>query len=165
MSFKAEGHDVSDNFSPFPSGVYKVALVKVERKDGSKPGAMYLNCQFKVVEGKHAKRMIFHIFNLQNNNAQTVEIAEKQLRQLMLAAGVPTLKDQWDLSDLMNKPAEARIAIQKDEEYGDKNKINAFIVPEGHETKSSAGKQDEPKGDPWDKKKKKKKKKGKKSKK
>ena len=140
MSFNAADGDTSDSFGLVPKGTYDLTLVKAEKKKGTKPGAKYVDCQIKVIGGDYAKRMIFLKLNLENKNPQTVEISEKLLRQLMLSCGVPTLKDKWDLSKLINVPAKGRVGIQKgNEDYpDDQNKIQAFIIPDAAEPSSSS---------------------------
>ncbi len=126
MSFNANDYDTSDDFgSVVPAGEYTLALVKAERKKSSTAGNYYLNCQFN---GKYDGKplVVWHIFNLKNSNTTAQEIAERDLAKFMKAVGVKVLKDKWDVSKLLNKPFIARLTVQKDEEYGDKNKISGW---------------------------------------
>ena len=132
MSFNAADGDTKDTYALIPKDVYTLALIKAEKKKGTKEGAQYVDCQVKIIDGDYAKRMVFLKLNLKNNNAYTVEISERLLRQLMLACNVPTLKDKWDLSKLLNIPVKGRITIKKGNEAypDDTNSIQAFIIPE-----------------------------------
>lgn len=131
MSFNANDYDTSDNIgSVAPAGEYTLALVKAERKESSTAGNYYLNCQFN---GKYDGKplVVWHMFNLKNSNTTAQEIAERDLAKFMKAVGVKVLKDKWDISQLLNKPFTARLTIQKDEQYGDKNKIAGWKALEG----------------------------------
>lgn len=157
MSFKAS-ENKNEGFKPVPRDKYKLVLLKAERKESNnKPGNFYLNAQFSIAKGEYENRRIFHIFNLENSNETATEIGRGELAALMLACGVSDLADMWDVTPLMNKPFDGRVGIDKNEQFGDRNKITEFIQGEGGEDNSV------PWGDEPKKKKKKKKKKGKKS--
>jgi hypothetical protein len=126
--FKAKDHKGdSNNFEPIPAGEYTVALVKSEKRDSQTIGNKYLNLQFTITEGEHARRIIFMILNLKNSNEIAQKIAEENLAAFMNSAGVPELQDIWDLSPLLNKEVRVRLKIRKSPEYGDSNEIAAFL--------------------------------------
>lgn len=122
------------NFDAIPADEYQLALVKAERKQSKTPGNYYLNCQFTVTKGEFKKRVIFHMFNLENANETAVEIAENNLREFMMSVGVTSIRDPWDLSKLMNIPFTAKVVVQKSDEYGDSNKIKRFVPLDGEGT-------------------------------
>lgn len=126
MAFGTDDY-TGNTYSPVPAGKYKLALVKAERKAARKEGNYYLNCQFIIVKGEYKKRTVFHMFNLENTTEQAQEIGRNQLKEMMMACGVKSLKDMWSVDKLLNKPFDAVIGIEKSDEYGDRNKINRFV--------------------------------------
>lgn len=128
--FNAEDHDTS-GFSTIPAGTYRVALVKFERTEAKNKGNFYQKCQFAVAKGEHKKYPIFEMFNLENDNEQAVEIAERKYAQMLMAAGVPRLKSKWDLTPLLGKQIEVKVAVDEGTaQYGPKNIIREFVINE-----------------------------------
>jgi len=71
----------------FTPGEYFVRCVEVELKT-AKSGGKYLNCKFKFAANEEYEAMhIYHMFNIENSNAQTKRIGLEQLKTFLLAAG------------------------------------------------------------------------------
>jgi hypothetical protein len=76
----------AQDYSPIPPGKYAVVATAIEMKD-SKSGGKYVKATFDLTE-QYAGRKIFENFNLVNANATTVEIAQRQVKQFLAAAGI-----------------------------------------------------------------------------
>ena len=61
--------------------------------------------------------------NLENRNEKAVKIAHGNLSSICRALGIGMLTDT---NQLLNKPLIIKVTIQKDDEYGDKNKIRKY---------------------------------------
>jgi hypothetical protein len=73
---------------PLPSGWYNVQIDESEMKPTQDGTGSYLKLRFSVMDGQYANRKLWEQLNLRNNNAQTVEIAQKQLSAICHAVGV-----------------------------------------------------------------------------
>lgn len=132
MAYKASKKKAADpSREPLPAGVYTVALKAYERKPTNAGDGRYIAAQFVVVKPKkYRKRVIFENSVLDHPNEQTVEISERKLNQHMLAAGVPALDSKWDWKPLIGIKVKARVGVEEDKQYGDKNRILGFIFSE-----------------------------------
>jgi len=97
MNFFNKGFDANkvepeNGFEPLPDGAYPCMIVKCEEKPTKTPGGVQLVVEFRVADGKYAKRTVFHRINLENANAQAVQIGQGQLSALCRATGIMTPK-------------------------------------------------------------------------
>lgn len=109
--------------SVLPAGDYPLVMVKSEKKETKARDGEYLNCEFKVLNGQHQGRTVFHMFNMWLASEKANEIGRGQFSQLCKAVGVETPDDS---EQLHNIPFIAKIAVHSDN-YGEKNKITKFL--------------------------------------
>jgi len=119
---KAQKED--KKFEPIPEGDYKVEIVNSQVKT-SKSGNKYLALTLRVVEGDHAKKIIFDHFNLFHPNAKVKAIALDKLGKLTEMVGLGS--ELKNASDLKDKVVNARIVIRTDINYGDQNKVQYYF--------------------------------------
>lgn len=93
--FTASNVEAEDN-DLLPEGWYTAQIVKSEIKDTS-TGGKYLSFHFKIVEGDHAKRMVFANLNIVNANPTTVKIANQHLKKICEALGLDEVEDTAEL--------------------------------------------------------------------
>ena len=93
--FVSSNVETEDN-DLLPEGWYTAQIVKSEVKDTS-TGGKYLSLHFKIVEGDHAKRMVFANLNIVNANPTTVKIANQHLKKISEALGIEEFEDTADL--------------------------------------------------------------------
>lgn len=93
--FTASNVEAEDN-DLLPEGWYTAQIVKSEIKDTSTQGK-YLSLHFKIVEGDHAKRMVFANLNIVNANPTTVKIANQHLKKICEALGLDEVEDTAEL--------------------------------------------------------------------
>jgi hypothetical protein len=163
--FSAKGYEPK-SFSVLPAGEYKVELIKAIPTATKNGSGEYIKCRFKVVGGEGKGRLVFHNFNIVNNNELAVEIGTNELKQFMHCADVLELPSIRNLSPLLNVPVSVKVGIKEgDDKYNDQNIIKGFIVPEeaaDEKPKKKKKKEAEPEEDAEPEKKKKKDKKKKK---
>jgi len=114
---------------PLPQGRYIATVEKVEKKSSKKNEAnKYLNIMYKVCDmDKRNGAVFFDVVNIHNQNEVAQNIGRKRLKSMFVAMGAEenTINDlgpEW----LVGKKVECEIGVEKDAEYGDKNKV--FIV-------------------------------------
>ena len=111
------------SFDCLPDGEYEVAIVCSGVENTKAGTGKYLQLELQVLTGKYSGRKLFDILNLWNQSPKAVEIAKGTLSAICRAVGVLTPQDATELHD---KPLLVKVAIEKSEQYGDKNKIKAY---------------------------------------
>lgn len=119
--FRAKEHEKMGDFTPIPSGEYESVVKKTEQKRTKDGKGSYISFQFEIINHKEfAKRIIFTNLNIENDNATTVEIAEKELATIAEAVGKPNFDDTEQLHGIpllikvVKKPSTAN-ASEKNE--------------------------------------------------
>jgi hypothetical protein len=105
--FKAD--NTTSSYEPIPAGWYEAEVAKSEMKD-TKSGGKMLSVQFKIIDGDYEKRVVYANFNLVNSNPQAVEIAQRELGNLIHACGLEDIEDSVDLHGI---PIAIRVKIQE----------------------------------------------------
>lgn len=112
-----EGRDV------LPAGEYAVVIVDSERKAAKSGNGDYVSLTLQVAKGAHQNRKLFDNLNLWNKNEKAKQIARGTLSAICRAVGVLTPKDT---SELHNRLLIAKVTIERDEERGPQNRIDAY---------------------------------------
>ena len=90
-----------------------------------------MSLTWTVIEGDYKDRKVFSNLNLDNENAQTVEIAQRELSAICRATGILHPKDSSELHD---KPVVISVGIRKGSNgYEDSNIIKKFSRVDGKE--------------------------------
>ena len=120
-----EVEDTSGSFEPIPEGTYELMAEDWEQKI-SKAGNKYLKVTYRVQGENYANRVIWENFTI--SGASTVGIS--RLKQWMVATGSDATELNQDaVNNLMMETFMAKIGIEKSAEWGDSNKIVAFLRP------------------------------------
>lgn len=136
-NFDATQEKPLNNFEALPNGWYTATIVASEEKPTSKGDGSYLNLTFEILEGDYKGRKVWDRLNLNNRNAQAVEIARGTLAAICLAVGVPTPKASHELHNLA-----IRIKVTQREYNGStQNEIKAYEAAGGKQQKPRGGKQ------------------------
>ena len=121
-----EVEDTSGSFEPIPEGTYELMAEDWEQKI-SKAGNKYLKVTYRVQGENYANRVIWENFTISGANP-TVGIS--RLKQWMVATGSDATELNQDaVNNLMMETFMAKIGIEKSAEWGDSNKIVAFLRP------------------------------------
>lgn len=114
----------SEGFEPLPAGEYIAAIVDSEMKSTQSGTGEYLKLTWEVMDGKYKGRKLFENLNLQNPNAQAVEIARGTFAAIRRATGVVEPKDSVELHNI---PVLIRVGVKKREDTGElQNRITSY---------------------------------------
>lgn len=120
--FDANNVPESD-FSALPEGKYVVIATASEEKVTKAGTGKYLQITFEVLDGAHKGRKIWARLNLWNPNPQAVIIAQRELRALCLAVGIPRPNDS---AELHNKPLVMTLGVELDDRKRETNRIDNY---------------------------------------
>lgn len=100
--------EAQQDFAPIPSGEYPAQIVESDMKPTKNSDGQYLELTYSVLDGEFKGRKVWVRLNLDNPNAQAVEIANRQFKSIQEAAGVlnPTQSEQ-----LHYKPHTIRVEL------------------------------------------------------
>ena len=154
MSIFDNGFDPNSVEAPstdlLPVDWYVAVATKVEPKDNQAKGAKWLDCEFEIVDGPHARRKVWTNITTSNQSETATQIGLSQLSAWCKALNVAILKDS---SDLMNKPMLIHVKIEKGTNgYSDKNKVvnhkphGGAAAPQGQPQQAPATEGSKP---PW----------------
>ncbi len=126
--FDANQVEPTGDFEPLPAGKYLAVIADSEMKATKAGTGNYLQLTFAVIDGPHKDRRLWARLNLNNPNAQAVQIARAELSAICRAVGVPAPNDSVDLHDL---PLVITVKCKKREDTGDiTNEIKGFAKKE-----------------------------------
>jgi len=98
--FNANDVEPSADFAPLPDGKYLAVISESEEKPTKAGTGTYLQLTFEVIDGQHKGRKVWARLNLNNPNAQAVQIARGELSSICRAVGVMTPQDSAELHNL-----------------------------------------------------------------
>jgi len=126
--FNAANVEPAVDFEPIPAGKYLAVITASEMKPTKTGSGTFLELTFQVIEGQYKNRMLWSRLNLDNPNAQAVQIAQAELSAICRAVGVITPKDSIELHNL---PLLVTVKVKKREDTGDLvNEIKAYAKKE-----------------------------------
>lgn len=128
--FDASKVDPASSFDPIPAGKYIAAITESEMKPTKSGNGHFLELTFEVGEGPYKGRKLWARLNLDNPNAQAVQIARGELSAICRAVGVLQPQDSCELHNL---PLSIKVACKKRE---DTDEITNEI--KGYEKKEAA---------------------------
>ncbi len=111
-------HDVSPatDFEPLPAGKYLAVITDSEMKPTKSGTGSFLALTFQIIDGPYKGRLLWSRLNLDNPNAQAVQIAQGELSAICHAVGVMRPKDSIELHNL---PLLVTVKCKKREDTGD----------------------------------------------
>jgi hypothetical protein len=122
--FDANQIEPSNDFEPIPAGKYPAVITDSEMKSNKAKTGNYLSLTFEVTEGSYKGRKLWTRLNLQNPNAQAMQIAQAELSAICRAVGVLAPNDSVDLHNL---PLVITVKCRKRQDNGDiANEISAY---------------------------------------
>lgn len=98
--FDANQVEPSSNFEPIPAGKYAAAITESEMKTTKAGTGNYLALTFQILDGPFKGRLQWARLNLNNPNAQAVQIARAELSAICRAVGVLAPNDSVELHNL-----------------------------------------------------------------
>lgn len=128
IQFDATAVEPQQSLDPIPAGTYLAQVTESDLRPLKSGNGDGMQLTFEVLDGPFAHRKVWANLNVRHNNESAQRIGQQQLSALCHAAGVLRLADT---TQLHNKPVRIRVAIRKDEQYGDKNEIKGFEAAAG----------------------------------
>lgn len=113
----------SQTFDALPAGWYSVMIVGEEQKEAKSGKGEYVKMEMEVTEGQYKGRKLWEQFSLWHANPQTVEIAQRGIATIAQAVGIAKCNDT---AELHNKVFDAKVIIEKSDQYGDQNRIRGY---------------------------------------
>jgi len=124
MNFNAAEVEPSTGFEPLPEGTYPVMISDAKEKPTKSGTGVQLMLELRVLEGKYAKRTLFHRINLQNASAKCVEIGRAELSAMCRAVGILTPKAAHEFA---NRTAQVAVVVaQRSDGKGLTNEIKSW---------------------------------------
>ena len=142
--------DVRPGMEPIPAGRYPIEVVDADIREGKDSGQPYLWLHMKVVEGEQEKRRLFFQGTL-NQDSEGLGITFASINALFgedLTGGEEIY--ELDSDDLIGLDAVAVVAIEKDPEGVDRNRVKYLRDLVGEAAEAKALKKDESEDRPWD---------------
>ncbi len=102
--------EAGTDFSPIPTGEYLAVITDSDMKPTNANTGEYLELTHEIIDGPLKGRKVWARLNLVSNNAQAVEIANRDLASIRAATGVANPKDSQELH---NKPMLIRVEFIK----------------------------------------------------
>jgi hypothetical protein len=126
--FDANQVEPSKEFDPLPAAKYLAVISESEMKPNKAGTGSYLYLTFEVTEGPYKGRKLWARLNLDNPNAQAVQIAQAELSAICRAVGVLAPNDSVDLHNL---PLVITVKCKKREDTGEiTNEIKGYAKKE-----------------------------------
>jgi hypothetical protein len=126
--FNANNVDPATDFEPIPAGKYLAVITDSEMKPTKSGSGHYLELTFQVIDGPYKNRMLWSRLNLDNPNAQAVQIAQGELSAICRAVGVMQPKDSIEIHNL---PLLVTVKCKRREDTGDVvNEIKGYAKKE-----------------------------------
>ena len=113
----------SQTFEALPAGWYSVMIVAEEQKEAKSGNGEYVKMEMEVTEGQYKGRKLWEQFSLWHTNPQTVEIAQRGIATIAQAVGIAKCTDT---AELHNRVFDAKVIIEKSDQYGDQNRVRGY---------------------------------------
>ena len=81
------------NFDPLPEGWYTATISGAELKSTKAGDGEYIAVKYTITGPTHQGRVVFGNLNIKNLSTKAEEIGRQQLREVMLAIGLPKVRD------------------------------------------------------------------------
>lgn len=98
--FNANNVEPTIEFEPIPAGKYLAMITESEEKPTKSGSGTYVQFTFQILEGEYKGRFVWARLNLNNPNAQAVQIAQAELSAICRAVGIMTPGDSVQLHNL-----------------------------------------------------------------
>lgn len=98
--YTADPDNVAGDYTPVPPGEYRVIIKDSERKETRNGMGAYYQLDLEIIEGEHKGRKLIERLNLENQNQQAVDIAQRTLNAICVAVGKMSISDTAELHDI-----------------------------------------------------------------
>ena len=134
--FNANEVQPSSGFEPIPAGKYVAVINDDIMKDTRSGTGRYLQLEFEIIEGEYRGRKLWARLNLENPNAQAVQIARSELSAICRAVNVMQLRDTVELH---NMPLVISVRCKKNRETDEmQNEIAGYEPKQSYSASAPA---------------------------
>ena len=122
------------SYDPIPKGAYRAQLIECVERLTKKGDGTYLDCKFRVMDGEHKNRLVFHKFNIDSPYAKCKEIGLDQLNRFLKVSGqsqgLAGLDFDTDrVQEFLNRDIVINVKVEKGTNgYKDRNAVTSFAV-------------------------------------
>lgn len=121
-----ESVEPQGTYELLPVGKYIAVISGTEKKTASTGNGDYLSLKVQILDGPHAKRVLFDNLNLWHSKPDTKEMAKRRLKMICLALGMPKDYTPQKFSEITGKPIVIALGVTNDPTYGQQNTIKAY---------------------------------------
>lgn len=118
----------AQSYELVPAGWYTASITNAEVKNTKSGTGQYIAVRFDITGPSHQGRVVFQNFNIRNPNPKAEEIGLQQLNGLLRSIGIATISDT---DQLLGGSCQIKVAIRRDEKYGDSNEAKGFKAIQG----------------------------------
>lgn len=134
--FNANEVQPTTGFEPIPAGKYVAVINDDIMKDTRSGTGRYLQLEFEIIEGEYRGRKLWARLNLENPNAQAVQIARSELSAICRAVNVMQLRDTVELH---NMPLVISVRCKKNRETDEmQNEIAGYEPKQSYSASAPA---------------------------
>ena len=128
LGYTADPNQPEESFEIVPAGEYTTIIEASDYTPNKQGTGMILKLTYQIIDGEFKGRKIFENLNLQNENAQAAQIAQRALNSICLAVGVQHVQDSAQLHGI---PLIIDVSVKEDPTYGKQNRIKKHIPVNG----------------------------------
>ena len=128
LGYTADPNQPEESFDIVPAGEYTTIIEASDYTPNKQGTGMILKLTYQIIDGEFKGRKIFENLNLQNENAQAAQIAQRALNSICLAVGVQHVQDSAQLHGI---PLILEVSVKEDPTYGKQNRIKKHIPISG----------------------------------
>ena len=128
LGYTADPNQPEESFDIVPAGEYTTIIEASDYTPNKQGTGMILKLTYQIIDGEFKGRKIFENLNLQNENAQAAQIAQRALNSICLAVGVQHVQDSGQLHGI---PLILDVSVKEDPTYGKQNRIKKHIPVSG----------------------------------
>lgn len=128
LGYTADPNQPEESFDIVPAGEYTTIIEASDYTPNKQGTGMILKLTYQIIDGEFKGRKIFENLNLQNENAQAAQIAQRALNSICLAVGVQHVQDSAQLHGI---PLIIDVSVKEDPTYGKQNRIKKHLPASG----------------------------------
>lgn len=128
QTYGAENLPEARSYEPIPAGWYTATITESDVRQTKAGTGSYIKLRLDVVGPTHAGRVLFSNINIRNPNPKAEEIGLRQLNDIRLAIGLPSISDS---DQLLGHTIMVKVDIKKEDGRDPENDVRGFKSASG----------------------------------
>jgi hypothetical protein len=128
QEFNSDNLPAAASYELLPEGWYSARISQSDLCMTKSGTGQYIKLRYDITGPKQAGRVVFGNLNIRNQNVTAEEIGLRDMNAIMQAIGLRSIKDN---DQLIGGELQIKVAIKKDEQWGDKNEVRGYKAIEG----------------------------------